>query len=307
LSKITLETKIGKVRLRNPLLLTSGVLGTTGDSLKQIWDSGAGAVVTKSCSLRPSKGYSNPTVVQVPNGVINAMGLPHPGIEEMISEIKIAKEAGASVIGSIFGKEEGEFEAVASKMSSSGVDAIELNLSCPHVREVSSIGHDPELTRSVVKRVMEKIKVPLWVKLPGNTNLSNMVEVARAAEEAGADALTLTNTVPAMAIDAETERPILGHTTGGLSGPVIKPIALRLVYGVYEEVRIPIIGCGGVVTAEDAVEFLLAGASAVGIGTGILYRGLGIFGEICDGMRSFLQKKGLRTPGDLVGKAHVKR
>lgn len=299
-----LETKVGKLRLRNPTLLAGGILGLTGSSLKRVWESGAGAVVSKSVSKKPSEGYSGPRVVEVREGLLNAIGLSNPGVRGILGELEVAKNAGATVVGSVFGKTGADFADVAREMEEVDIDAVELNLSCPHAGGLRAMGQNPELVTKVIGAVKEEVKVPVWAKLPGTTNVPNLVEVARAAEAAGADALTISNTVPAIVFDIDAERPVLGHKIGGLSGPAIKPISMRLVYEASQEVNIPVVGSGGVVTAHDAVEYFMAGASAVQIGTGIMYRGLDIFKEVCDGIQSFMEQKDYKRVGDLVGLAH---
>lgn len=290
MSDKNLKVNIGNLQLRNPTLLAAGVLGMTGANLKRVWESGAGGVITKSVGSDPKEGYPGPNTVQTPCGLLNAMGLPNPGIDKILEEIKIAKEAGSTVLGSVFGSKPKELETLASKMEDAGVDGIEFNLSCPHAEDLSMIGHDPQLTKKIIK-VGENLKIPVWAKLPGNTHIPNLIKVAKSAEDAGADAIVLINTVPAMAIDSKSKRAILGNKTGGLSGPAIKPISLRLVYETYKEVEIPIIGAGGVTNGEDMIEYILAGASAVEIGTGIMERDLEIFEKVCKEASTYLEDK----------------
>ena len=297
-----LETRIGELRLRNPTILAAGVLGLTGSSLARVWKAGAGGVIAKSVSRTASEGYPGPRIVEVENGLVNAMGLPNPGVEEMVKEIKIAKAADAIVIGSAFGKSATEFTEVARKLSKEA-DAVELNLSCPHAGGLASMGQDPRLSKKIIAMVKSKIRKPVWAKLPGTTDVANLVEVAKASEKAGADALTVSNTFPAMVFDSELGRPILGHGTGGLSGPVIKPLTMKLVYAARKEVKIPIVASGGVVTGEDAVEYLMAGASAVQIGTGIMYRDLDIFNEVCNGIENYLEANKYKNISNIIGTA----
>ncbi len=301
MSSELLTTNVGEVELKNPTILAAGVLGLTGATLRKVWKSGAGAVVTKSVGTEDREGYPGPNVVETPCGILNAMGLPNPGIKNELEEIKIAKDNGATVIGSIFGKDPKEFSDLSEKMDEVGVDAVELNLSCPHADEVSAIGHDSRLSEKVIGAVDEEVDLPVWAKLPGNTHISHLLEVARAAEKAGADALVVTNTVPGMSIDARAERPILGNEMGGLSGPAMKPVGLRLVYEVYEETDLPIIGVGGIMTGEDVIEYVLAGASAVEIGTGITWRDIDIFEKVCDEALDYLEGRDI---GSLVGGSH---
>lgn len=298
--KDDLDVEIGNIKLRNPTILAAGILGLTGASLERVWNSGAGAVVTKSVGKNSREGYSGPRIVETEFGLINAMGLPNPGIEDILEEIELARDSGATVIGSVFGSEPREFRELACQMEDAGVDAVELNLSCPHAENLSLIGRSEKLTEETVKAV-KGLKIPIWVKLPGNTHIPNLTKVSKSAEKFGADALVLINTVPGMAIDATAKRPILGHKTGGLSGPAIKPIGLRLVYEIYEKVDIPIIGAGGVVDGEDMIEYTLAGASAVEIGTGILERDLDIFEGVCEEASQYLGKRKIE---EIIGLAH---
>ncbi len=298
-----LEVEVAGLKLSNPTMLASGILGLSSGSLKEVAQAGAGAVVTKSVGLKPRKGYKNPTVVQVETGLINAMGLPNPGIHSFREEISEAKELGIPLIVSLYGFSPEDYAEAASIAVSGGADAVELNLSCPHVRGTGTeIGQDPAAASETVKKVKMNVSKPVFVKL--SPNVSNIAGIAEAVVEAGADALTAINTVRAMSIDIETTRPILANKIGGLSGTAIKPIAVRCVYEIYEAVDIPIIGCGGASTWQDAVEFMLAGASAIQIGTAIAYKGLSIFRSITDGIESYLERKGYRCVKDVVGLSH---
>lgn len=300
MSKHNLSTKVGNLELRNPTLLAAGILGQTEANLKRVWEAGAGGVVTKTTGFEPKKGYSGPNVVETPSGLLNAMGLPNPGIEKMTKEIKKVKKSGGTVIGSIFGEDRKDFEKLAQKMKKAGVEAIELNLSCPHAESLSLIGQTPELAQKIVN-ISKNFNIPIWAKLPGNTHIPNLINVAKKVEEAGANAIVLTNTLPGMTIDTTAKKPILGHETGGLSGPAIKPVGVRLVYEVFEETNIPIVGAGGIKTGEDMLEYILAGASAVEIGTGIMWRGLNIFEKVCEEAKEQIQDRKIET---LVGEAH---
>jgi dihydroorotate dehydrogenase (NAD+) catalytic subunit len=268
--------------------------------MSRVWRSGAGAVVTKSLGKEPKKGYSGPNIVQTPCGLLNAMGLSNPGVDVMVEEIEGAKENGCTVIGSIFGGTAEDYEDLTSRMEEAGVDAVELNLSCPHAEGLSTIGRDPDLTEEIVE-ACSKFSVPIWAKLPGNTHIPNLLEVADSATDGGADALVVTNTLPSMAIDAETEKPILGNRKGGLSGPAMKPVGIRLVYEVYEQTDAPVVGAGGVTNGEDVIEYMLAGASAVQIGTGVMDRDIDIFRKVTEEAAEFLEG---REFGEIVGNAH---
>lgn len=291
------------LRLANPTMLASGILGLSAESLSNIVTGGAGAIVTKSVGLKPRKGYANPTVVQTSYGLINAMGLPNPGITELIKEIREAKSFGVPIIVSVYGFSPEEYATVAKKAADAGADAVELNVSCPHVEETGSeIGQNPEILAEVVSKVKAVVKKPVFIKL--SPNVTNIAQIAEAAAKAGANALTAINTVKAMAIDTETTVPILSNKTGGLSGPAIKPIGIGCVYEIYERAKVPIIGCGGITNWRDAVEFLLAGATAVQIGTAIALKGPNVFKKITHGIDAYLRRKGFKSVNEIVGLSH---
>ncbi len=298
-----IATDIAGLKLANPTMLAAGILGYTGLSMKRVIEAGAGAVVTKTMGQEPRAGYLNPTVVQTDCGLLNAMGLPNPGISHFKEEMKQLKTIQAPTILSIFGSSPEEFVKVAETAAQLGADAIELNVSCPHVEKAGAeIGCDSLLLTEIVKAVKNSVNVPVIVKL--TPNVANIGEIAEAAEEAGADAITAINTVKAMAIDTETGRLILANRFGGLSGPAIKPIAVRCVYDVYRSVDVPVIGCGGISSWQDAVEFMLAGASAVQIGTAVAFKGVDIFGSVANGIDAYLKRKGFKNVKDIVGLAH---
>ena len=292
------------LRLVNPTILASGILGYSAETLESIVESGAGAVVTKSVGLKPRVGYANPTIAQTSCGLINAMGLPNPGIDEFVKEIREAKSTlNVPLIVSVYGFAAEEYAKVAKKAVNSGADAIELNVSCPHVKETGSeIGQNPKILADVVGKVKAVVDKPVFVKL--SPNVTSIVEIAEAAVKAGADAITAINTVKAMAIDTETAMPILSNKTGGLSGPAIKPIAVRCVYEIYEQVKVPIIGCGGVSNWQDAVEFFLAGASAVQIGTAVATKGPNVFKAVRRGIDAYLKRNDFRSANEIVGLSH---
>ena len=298
-----LAIEIAGLKLANPTMLASGILGLSGLTLKRVVDAGAGAVVTKSVGLEPREGYPNPTVVQTECGLLNAVGLPNPGIHYFSDEIREAKELGVPIIVSVYGFSSEEFAEAARVAVEAGADAIELNVSCPHVEKTGAeIGQSPQLVAEIVKKVKGRVDKPVFVKL--TPNVADIGKVAKAAAEAGADAITAINTVRAMTIDIETTRPILANKIGGLSGTAIKPIAVRCVYEVYHEVDVPVIGCGGISTWRDAVEFMLAGASAVQIGTAIAFNGLDVFKSVTKGVDAYLKKRGFRSVKEIVGLSH---
>ena len=298
-----LATEIAGLKLANPIILASGILGYTRLSLSEVIEAGAGAVVTKSIGLESRIGYPNPTVIQVDCGLLNAMGLPNPGISYFIEEIKEIKNSEVPIIISIYGYSSEEFVKVAELATKNGADALELNVSCPHIKKAGAeIGCNPDLLTEIVKEVKRRVNTPVIVKL--TPNVSNIGKIAEAAEKAGADAITAINTVKGMTIEIETHRPLLANKVGGLSGPAIKPIAVRCIWDIYKSVDIPIIGCGGIFNWKDAVEFMLAGASAVQIGTAIAFKGLKVFGSITKGITKYLKRKGFENTKELVGLAH---
>ncbi len=284
-------------------MLASGILGLSAESLSNVVMGGAGAITTKSVGLKPRNGYANPTVVQTGCGLINAMGLPNPGISEFVKEIREAKSFGVPVIVSVYGLSAEEYATVTKKAVDAGADAVELNVSCPHVEETGSeIGQNPEILAEVVRKVKASVEKPVFVKL--SPNVTNIAEIAEVAAKAGANALTAINTVKAMVIDTETTVPILSNKTGGLSGPAIKPVAVKCVYEIYERVKVPIIGCGGITNWRDAVEFLLAGATAVQIGTAIALKGPNVFKKVTRGIDAYLKRKDFKSVNEIVGLSH---
>jgi dihydroorotate dehydrogenase (NAD+) catalytic subunit len=305
LSRNLLNTNIAGLKLTSPTVLASGVLGYSGDSMQRVAEAGAGAVVTKSVGVEPQPGYPNPTVVQARAGLINAMGLPNPGIDEFAEEITYAKSIlKIPLIVSVYGYTAEEYATAARKAVKAGADAVELNVSCPHVKKTGSeIGQTPKLLAEVVAKVKAAVRKPVIVKL--SPNVSDIAEIAKTAVKAGADALTAINTLKAMAIDVETQMPVLSNVKGGLSGPAIKPVALRCVYDIFEaELKVQIFGCGGVTDWRDAVEFLLAGASAVQVGTGVALEEPSVFQAINKGLESYLEKKGYGSVKEIVGLSH---
>jgi len=272
-------------------------------SMKRIFDCGASAVVTKSIGLKSREGYLNPTFAELEHGILNAMGLPNPGINEFEEEVKKMKDSNVPIIGSIFGSDSDEFIELSKKMQKYGIDAQELNMSCPHAKGYGlEIGSDPALVSEITSRVKESIDKPVFVKL--SSNLTDIVEIAKAAEDGNADGIVAINSVKAMKIDLELKMPVLSNKTGGYSGMAIKPIGIRCVYEIAKNVDIPIIGVGGVTTGEDALEYIMAGASAVQIGSGIYYRGVDIFKKICREMECWMENHNYKRLSELIGAAH---
>ena len=303
MSKISLEVDLAGFKLENPTLNAAGVLGMSVPLLQRVYDSGAGGVVTKSIGPVPRSGHQNPTLVRVAGGALNAMGLPNPGVEYFVAEIKQLKEHGIPVLASFFGGSVQEFADVAYQLTRAGADALELNASCPNVaEEMGMLSADAENVEKVTAAVKDETNRPVFVKL--SPNVTNIKSIAKAAEWGGADGITAVNTLKGIAIDIHWRRPILTNITGGLSGPPVKPVALRCVYEVAQAVEIPIIGSGGVTTWKDAVEYMLAGASAVEIGTAVMTEGMEVYGRVTQGIRGYLQENGFSGVKDIIGLAH---
>ena len=273
-------------------------------SMQRIYNSGAGAIVTKSIGLKPRDGYPNPTLIELEYGFLNAMGLPNPGIEFFQDELKKLKKSNIPVIGSIFGSEVNEFIILSEKMEKCKVDALELNMSCPHAKGYGlEIGSDPKLVKEIISGVKNSVKIPVFVKL--SPNLTNIIEIAKSAEEGNADGIVAINTLKAMKIDTELKIPVLSNKIGGYSGKAIKPIGIRCVYEISKNVDIPIIGVGGIVNGEDAIEYFLAGASAVQIGSGVYYRGIDIFKNICFEIKKWMEKHDYTKLSEIIGVSHL--
>ncbi len=286
------------LNLNNPLMLAAGIMGTTGGSLKRAIEGGAGAVVTKSIGIEPRSGHSNPSMVEVDCGYLNAMGLPNPSYKNFQEEIDKAMEGGVPVIASIFGGSPDEFSGIAAKLRA---DAFELNVSCPHACGYGAqVGSDPVLVEEITKAVKSATSAPVWVKL--TPNVTDITSIGLAASRGGADAVVAINTVRGMAIDIESGYPVLGNRFGGLSGRAIKPVAIKCVYDLYEVLDIPVIGVGGISDWKDAVEFMMAGARAVQVGSAV-GNNINIFNDISSCMEAFLEERNW-TPDDIYGMAH---
>lgn len=291
---------VGSLSFRNPLLLASGILGETSGSMVRAFEGGAGGVVTKSIGSAPRRGYKNPTIFQFEDGLLNAMGLPNPGIEAFGEVIARTKLSGAPVIGSIFGSDENEFGKLARAMESFGADAVELNLSCPHVEGFGSeIGGTPEAVHAIVKAVKRATSIPVWAKM--TPNAADVALLAESAEKAGADAVVAINTVKAMAVSARLRRPVLSNAVGGLSGHALKYVGLRAVFEIGRRCTLPVIGAGGIQTGEDVAEYIMAGASAVQIGTAVAQRGPEMFGAVADELKRFMAEEGFSSIGEMRG------
>lgn len=282
------------VTLPNPTILASGILGLSHEILARVARAGVGAVTTKSCSLKPRPGYHNPVVLDWGPGLINAVGLSNPGVEVMVEEIRAAKEQlDTPVIASIFADTIYDFGTVARFISEAEPDLIEVNISCPNIddRYQQMFAADSYVAAQVTRRVKRNTDVPVLVKL--SPNVTDIVQVAQAVVEAGADGITAINSLgPGLILDVETCRPVLAHGTGGVSGPAIRPIAVRCVRDLCRAVDVPVVAVGGVTSGRDVVEMLLVGATAVGIGSAVHYRGMEVFREVCVELREYMERHG---------------
>lgn len=297
----SIATSIGQIQLDKPVMLASGILGISLDVFNRLYASGAGAVVTKSLSTAPWEGYPNPTIFSVKGGGwINAVGLSNPGASNFAKMIESNQDV--PIVVSLVGSVPKDFETMIKEFENCKVKAFELNLSCPHVAKVGlEVGDDPGLVKAIVSAVKSTTNVPVIAKVGLGT--SNYLNTVSTAIDSGIDAITAINTVRAIAIDVETQRPILSNKFGGLSGTPIKPIALRCVYEISSQYDVPIIGCGGISSWEDAIEFFLAGASAVQLGSAIGDNWVGVFNEINKGIIQYMERKGFSTIKEMTGLA----
>ncbi|HPR52338.1 MAG TPA: dihydroorotate dehydrogenase [Deltaproteobacteria bacterium] len=290
--------------LKNPIMSASGTFAY-GEEFSEIFDlSLMGAVVTKGLSLNPKKGNPTPRVFETPCGLINAIGLENIGVDAFVREkLPFLRQFDVPIIANFFGSVLEEYEQTAEKLNIDGLSALEMNVSCPNVKKGGiEFGKDPGTLFSLISKVRSVTDKPLLIKL--SPMVTDICEMALAAQEAGADAITCANTIPAMAIDEETRRPVLGNITGGLSGPAIKPVSLKLVWDVHKCVRIPIIASGGIVSYRDVIQFILAGATAVEIGSAALRDPL-CFSRIIRDIEDYLARHSLERISDLIGKLDV--
>ncbi|MGM0654125.1 MAG: dihydroorotate dehydrogenase [Thermodesulfobacteriota bacterium] len=289
--------------LHTPLVLASGVLGNNKAILERVWENGCGLPTMKSIGPAPREGHKNPTVIDLGNGMINAVGLPSPGYLNMEDEWQELSGRAFPVSASIYGGSVDEFVRVAEFVAAQGPDFIELNISCPNSDKHGMLfGVNAQSSHDVVAAVKKVIDVPLIAKLtPAAPNIAG---IAKACEDAGADAICAINTAgPGMIIDIESRCPVLAFKTGGLSGPMIKPIAVRCVYDIFRSVSIPIIGLGGISTGKDAIEIIMAGATLVGIGTAVRYRGINVFDKVNKEINDWLTAHDT-TMEEIRGAAH---
>lgn len=295
------------VEFRNPLVLASGVLGITASSFHHVIESGAGGVTTKSLWLTEHKGHPNPVMIANEHYMLNAVGVPDAGIEKAKMEMaEYNKHKRAPIIANIIAGRKADYGEIAEEIAKLHPDIIEVNISCPNVEDefgkpfACSRDDASEVCREVKKRVG---RVPVIVKL--SPNVTSIVEIAKAVAAAGADGFCCINTVgPGLAIDLESREPILANRVGGISGPAIKPLAIRIVHEVSKATKLPIIGTGGVTNGRDALEMMMAGATLVGVGTAVYYRGVEVFGLMAKEMDEWCRVNKVKKMRDLIGSMH---
>lgn len=283
-------------------MLASGILGISQSIFQRLYDENIGAVVTKSISVNPMKGYPNPTIIPLGGGsYLNAVGLSNPGVAAFSKEL--SENRNIPIMISLVGSSEKEFSKMVKVFDSLKIIGYEINLSCPHVSKMGmELGDDPEAVNKIVRAVRINTNKPISVKV--GVGSIDVVELARVAIEAGANIITAINTLRAMSIDIETMMPVLSNLIGGLSGNAIKPIGIRCVYEISKKLQVPVIGCGGVSSWQDVIEYMIAGASAVQIGSILGSSGPKIFTHITKDLKKYVEKKGLRNISELIGIAH---
>lgn len=302
--KVDMSVNLGGLQLKNPVCTASGTFGY-GSEYKDYFDPALlGAVIVKGTTLQARPGNPPPRIVETPAGMLNAIGLENPGVDVFIDQYMPELRAqGVTVIANIAGNIPEEYAELARRLDQvEGIAAIELNISCPNVKQGGlQFGTDPDMVYQVVSMVKTNTQLPVIPKL--SPNVTDIVAIAQAAQQGGADALSMINTLMGMAVDVDRCRPVLANVFGGLSGPAIKPVALRMIYQVYQQVKLPILGGGGIVSTRDALEFLMVGASAISIGTGIFIDPL-LPCQIIDGLEQYIKQQGFSRISDLVGIAH---
>jgi len=304
-NKPDLNVRIGKLDLQNPVMTASGTFGYAEEFSDVVDLNRLGGIIVKGLSLEPSTGNPPPRIVETPCGMLNAIGLENVGIERFIREkLPFLQTLSPPVIVNIYGKSIEEYAAMAKRLDDvEAVAGIEVNISCPNVRAGGiAFGVDPSAAGTVIRAVRENYSKALIVKL--SPNVTDITEIAKRVESVGADSVSLINTLTGMAIDIESRRPVLANITGGLSGPAIKPIALRMVWQVAQEVNIPVIGIGGIMTAKDAIEFFIAGATAVQIGTANFVNP-NVTIEVIRGIEDYLTEHGIPSITDIIGTLEV--
>jgi dihydroorotate dehydrogenase (NAD+) catalytic subunit len=303
---IDLSVTLGTLHLSNPTMLASGILGLDCATMKNVVVGGAGAVTIKSLTKDPRKGHNNPILVEFEGGLMNAVGYANKGIDAGIVEFQ-KWDRSAPLVGRIVGGTPEEFAELAEKIQVLPLAALEIVLSCPHTPGFGLLAGQgtPEATTHITAAVRKKTKLPLSVKL--SPSVPGVGDVAKAAEAAGADIVNMGNTVgPGMKIDLEQHQPILHFEYGGMSGPAIKPITIRSVWDLYKAVKIPIIATGGIQTGADTIEAVMAGATAIGIGSGIYYRGIDVFRKVTTEMKAWMEKHNIKNLSEIRGIVHEK-
>ena len=297
-----LSVDIDEITLRNPTMLASGILGISQSIFERLYDENIGGIVTKSISVEPMKGYPNPTIIPLSGGsYLNAVGLSNPGVNAFSEELSQNKNI--PIFISLVGSSEKDFAKMIRVFDSLNIIGYEINLSCPHVSKMGmEVGDDPEAVSKIVSTVRKNTKKPISVKV--GVGSVDVIELARTAIDAGANIITAINTLRAMSIDVETMMPILSNRIGGLSGTAIKPIGIRCVYEISKNLKVPVIGCGGISTWQDVVEYMLAGASAVQIGSVLGSAGPRIFNSITKDLKKYIERKGIMKISEIVGIAH---
>ena len=297
---MNLSVDIAGVTMKNPVTTGSGTFGS-GEEFSEFVDlSKLGAVTTKGVANVPWPGNSVPRVAEVYGGMLNAIGLQNPGIDVFVErDIPYLKKAGATIIVNVCGKSEKDYLEVVERLADQPVDLLEINVSCPNVKEGGiAFGQDPKALEEITKEVKKYAKQPIIMKL--SPNVTDITEMAKAAVDAGSDALSLINTLTGMKIDIERRDFVLANKTGGMSGPAIKPVAVRMVYQVANAVDVPIIGMGGISTAEDALEFIMAGATAVSVGTANFINPATTL-EVVDGIKTYMERHQINDINELIG------
>jgi dihydroorotate dehydrogenase (NAD+) catalytic subunit len=299
--EMNLSVKIGALVLKNPVMVASGTFGYGGEYSSLIDINMLGAVVTKGISLEPSPGNPPPRIVETPSGMLNAIGLQNVGFQSFVTDkMPLLREYDTAVIVNFYGSKIEDYVELAAKLSSvEGVDALEANISCPNIKEGGiTFGTDPEMAYEVTEKVRAVTDKPLIVKL--TPNVTDISAVAKRVEDAGADAVSLTNTFAGMVIDIDACRPAIANITGGLSGPAIRPLSLRMVWETVKAVTIPVIGIGGIIGSSDALQFLICGACAVQVGTGLFVDPKTPI-SIINGIQNYLTDKDLTDINDVIG------
>ncbi|MBR4208956.1 MAG: dihydroorotate dehydrogenase [Lachnospiraceae bacterium] len=297
------KVEIAGVTLKNPVMVSSGTFGS-GEEYEEFFDlNKLGALVTKGVSLIPWSGNKTPRIAETDSGMLNAIGLQNPGIDVFLErDMPRLEKLDTVVIVNVCGHSEDEYLAVTEKLSDTAADMLEINISCPNVSaDFLAFGQNPKMVEHLTSRIREKTKKPLIMKL--TPNVTSIAEIARAEEAGGADAVSLINTLTGMKIDVERQTFALANKTGGLSGPAIRPVAVRMVYETARAVRIPVIGMGGITCAKDALEFILAGASAVSVGTANFVDPFTSL-KVIEGMEEYMDRHGVKNIADLVGAVH---